>query len=117
MVIKKALHFIGDYIGVCINLDDANIEIFLNGKSLGIPFKNINVGENVAYFAGLSCSMLEKQKINLGQIPFKYEYPGYEPIDIPKSSYNGDFEISQMLFELLDTKVLKMLCKKDFNKR
>ena len=78
----------GDVLGVCLDLDNRTIEYFLNGKSMGIGDKNILVGENVAYFPAASMSRGQACVFNFGQIPFKYEYKGYQSFDTPLSKIN-----------------------------
>ena len=88
----------GDVLGVCLDLDNRTIEYFLNGKSMGIGDKNILVGENVAYFPAASMSRGQACVFNFGQIPFKYEYKGYQSFDTPLSKIN---EIDSIISELL----------------
>ena len=91
-------------------------EFFINGESQGIAFYNINFGENICYFPGISISNKEKLRVNFGQHKFKYNYKDYKPIDIPLSTINGNFEITQQLLNILEYKVLKILSIKDFDK-
>ena len=77
-------------------------QFFQNGESLGIAKNNIEGGEGIAYFPGLSFSSHEKCAFNFGAFPFVYSYPGYEPIDIPKSQYNGSFEVTSSLLQILN---------------
>ena len=100
----------GDIIGVCIDLDNKHLEYFQNGESLGKFTKNIENGHGVAYFPGISFSDYEKCSFNFGACPLVYSYPGYEPIDIPKSQYNGSFEVtSSLLYCLNHSKLLDFL--------
>ena len=92
----------GDIIGVCIDLDNKHIEYYQNGEKLGIVKKDIEAGSGIAYFPGLSFSDYEKCSFNFGAYPFVYSYPGYEPIDIPKSQYNGSFEVTSQLLQCLN---------------
>ena len=94
----------GDIIGVCIDLDNNQVEYFQNGESLGAAIKNIEGGKGkaVGYFPGLSFSNYEKCAFNFGAFPFTYSYPGYEPLDIPKSQYNGSFEVTSSLLQCLN---------------
>ena len=94
----------GDIIGVCIDLDKNHVEYFQNGESLGVAIKNIEGGKGkaVGYFPGLSFSNYEKCAFNFGAFPFIYSYPGYEPLDIPKSQYNGSFEVTSSLLQCLN---------------
>jgi len=92
---------LGDIIGVCIDLDNKLIEYYQNGEKLGILEKIVEKEPGVAYFPGISFSDYEKCYFNFGQCPFIYCYPGYEPIDKPKSQYNGSFEITSSLLQCL----------------
>ena len=94
----------GDIIGVCLNLDEQYVEFYQNGKKLGVALKDIEVGlgNGIAYFPGASISEFEKCFFNFGAFPFVYNYPGYEPIDIPKSQYNGSFEITSSLLQCIN---------------
>merc|ERR1712154_355321 len=38
-----------DVIGVQLNLKDKNIEFFCNGKSQGVAYNNIGIGEDISY--------------------------------------------------------------------
>ncbi len=91
----------GDIIGCGIDLDKKQMEFFLNGKSLGIAFNNIPVGENIAYFPGISVSDGERCSFNFGSdSPFHYSYPGYESFDLPISILNGTYEITEGILNL-----------------
>ena len=94
----------GDIIGVCLNLDEQYVEFYQNGKKLGVALKDIEVGlgHGIAYFPGASISEFEKCFFNFGAFPFVYNYPGYEPIDIPKSQYNGSFEVTSSLLQCIN---------------
>ena len=104
---------IGDILGVGIDLVNQTIEYFLNGVSMGIAFKNLPVGENIAYFPGISFSLYEKCTFNFGKAPFHYNYSGYESIDIPNCMFNGSVEITAELLDLLKNSLLKTLSCKD----
>ena len=94
----------GDIIGVCLDLEQRKVEFYQNGKKLGVGLKDIEAGMNrgIAYFPGLSFSSHEKCAFNFGAYPFVYSYPGYEPIDIPKSQYSGSFEVTSSLLQCLN---------------
>ena len=93
----------GDIIGVCLDLEKKQVEYYQNGKKIGVGLKNIEAGikEGIAYFPGLSFSSHEKCAFNFGAYPLIYNYPGYEPIDIPKSQYSGSFEVTSSLLQCL----------------
>ena len=107
---------IGDVIGVCINLHDRIIEFYHNGIHLGVAFENIPVGENIAYFPAASFSKSEKVVYNFGSTLMAYKYPGYEPIDIPRSIYQNTYEITADLIDVLNTHTLKVLSRKEILK-
>ena len=94
----------GDIIGVCLDLEQKQVEFFQNGKKLGVGLKDLEVGMNrgIAYFPGVSFSGHEKCAFNFGAFPFIYSYPGYEPIDLPKSQYSGSFEVTSSLLQCLN---------------
>ena len=94
----------GDIIGICLDLERKQVEFYQNGKKLGIGVKNIEtgMGRGIAYFPGASISCHEKCAFNFGAYPMIYNYPGYEPIDIPKSQYSGSFEVTSSLLQCLN---------------
>jgi hypothetical protein len=100
---------IGDIIGIAIDLDARQIEYFRNGKSLGIALTDIPIGQNIAYFPGISLSSGERVIFNFGKSPFSYSYLGYEPIDIADCMYNGSVEITAECISILKTFLLKVL--------
>ena len=100
----------GDIIGVCIDLDNKHLEYFQNGEKLGKITNNVENGSGVAYFPAISFSDYEKCFFNFGACPLVYSYLGYEPIDIPKSQYNGSFEVTSSLLQCLNhSKLLDFL--------
>ena len=93
-----------------------------------MALKNIEYGEGhaIGYFPGLSFSNYEKCAFNFGAFPFIYSYPGYEPIDIPKSQYNGSFEVTSSLlqclnqcnlFDILDDEYIDIYLRKLLNQK
>lgn len=105
----------GDIIGVCIDLLEKKIEYFRNGISLGVAFTNIAVGENIAYFPALSLSNEEELTFNFGKLPFHYEYPGYEPFDLPDCIYSNSLQVTNDLLVILKSHILKLLQINDIN--
>ena len=99
----------GDVVGVCIDLDKKNIEYFLNGISLGIAFFNIQKGENIAYFPAISLQRGEAVIFNFGQMPFKYEYKGYQSFDTPISKINKINVIISDLLNIWGKNILPLL--------
>lgn len=106
---------IGDVIGCCIDLDEKYIEYFLNGVSLGIAFGDIPVGENIAYFPGVSLSEAEIVTLNFGYSGLQHSYPGYQPFAIPSSAFNGVNNITAQILQLLDTQLLRVIGDKNTN--
>ena len=96
-------------------MNERNIEYFRNGVSLGIAFNNILVGENIAYFPGISMSSEEEIVFNFGKLPFQYQYPGYEPFDLSDCTYTNSIEITIELITLLKNHVLKLIQLNDIN--
>ena len=105
----------GDIIGICIDLDNNHLEYFQNGESLGIITKNIETGPGLAYFPAISFSEYEKCSFNFGSCPLIYNYPGYEPMDIPKSQYNGSFEVTSLILQSLNQSNLLDFLDSNFN--
>ena len=91
----------GDIIGVCLDLDNNKIEYYQNGEKLGIVPITIENGSGIAYFPAISISEFEKCFFNFGATTLVYNYEGYEPMDIPKSQYNGSFEVTSMILQSL----------------
>ena len=89
----------GDIIGVCLDLDNNKIEYYQNGEKLGIVPINIEQGMGTAYFPAISLSEYEKCFFNFGATTLVYNYEGYEPMDIPKSQYNGSFEVTSLILQ------------------
>jgi Kip1 ubiquitination-promoting complex protein 1 len=60
----------GDVIGTMINFKTKEVHFWRNGKHLGVAFRNIKVGPNMAYAPGISLSKGQRAKFNFGQRPF-----------------------------------------------
>ena len=105
----------GDIIGVCLNLDENKIEYYQNGEKLGVVQIEIEHGPGVAYFPAVSLSENEKCFFNFGSTTLVYNYEGYEPMDIPKSQYNGSFEVTSLLLQSLSHSNLLSFLNKDTN--
>ena len=54
-----------------IEFQKKEISFYRNDKSLGIAFKNIKIGPNMAYFPAISLSEGERVLFNFGFLPFK----------------------------------------------
>ena len=100
---------VGDYIGCCIDLDNKVVEFFLNGKSLGIAYKDVLIGKNIAYFPGVSLRKKEQLRINFGTSKFKYEYPGYQSLDLSLGEISGDVEITKNLSSFLEINIIPLI--------
>lgn len=100
---------------MCIDLNEKKIEYYRNGVPLGIAFTNIPVGENIAYFPGISMSIEEEIVFNFGKLPFQYQYPGYDPMDLPDCLYTNSLEVTSELILLLKNHILKLIQIKDIN--
>lgn len=65
---------IGDVIGTMIDLDTREISFYRNDKCLGVAFKNIKIGPNMAYFPAIYMSEGSRVNFNFGLKPFKYRH-------------------------------------------
>lgn len=66
----------GDVIGTMIDLKAREISFFRNDVPLGVAFKQIKIGPNMAYFPAISLSDGEQVVFNFGDSsPFKYRVP------------------------------------------
>jgi Kip1 ubiquitination-promoting complex protein 1 len=61
----------GDTIGSLIDFEKKEISFYRNNKFLGVAFKNIKTGPNMAYFPALSMGNGERVVFNFGLKPFK----------------------------------------------
>jgi len=62
----------GDVIGTLLDLDKREISFFRNEESLGVAFKNVKIGPNMAYFPAVSLSQGQRVVFNFGATgPFK----------------------------------------------
>lgn len=61
----------GDIIGTLIDFEKKEIKFWRNDKCLGVAFKNIKVGPNMAYFPAISLATGERVQFNFGRKPFK----------------------------------------------
>lgn len=60
-------------------------------------------------------SIEEEIVFNFGKLPFQYQYPGYEPIDLPDCLYTNSLEITSELLILLKNHILKLIQLNDIN--
>eukprot|EP00201_Polytomella_parva_P012003 CAMPEP_0175060358 /NCGR_PEP_ID=MMETSP0052_2-20121109/12966_1 /TAXON_ID=51329 ORGANISM="Polytomella parva, Strain SAG 63-3" /NCGR_SAMPLE_ID=MMETSP0052_2 /ASSEMBLY_ACC=CAM_ASM_000194 /LENGTH=854 /DNA_ID=CAMNT_0016326055 /DNA_START=57 /DNA_END=2617 /DNA_ORIENTATION=- len=75
----------GDIITCCLDLENATLSYFQNGKSLGIAYDNLPVigvrdEKSAAYCPGVSVGVNEKCSINFGSIPFRYPVEGFRAV-------------------------------------
>ena len=82
---------------------------------MGIAPINIERGKGVAYFPAVSLGEFQKCCFNFGATNLVYNYPGYEPMDIPKSQYNGSLEITSALLQSLNHSNLLEFLNKETN--
>ena len=54
-----------------IDFDRREISFWRNDKALGVAFKNIKIGPNMAYFPAISFTSGERAVFNFGRKPFK----------------------------------------------
>ena len=106
---------VGDIIGVCLDLNENKVEYYQNGEKLGIVPINIEHGIGTAYFPAISFSEYEKCFFNFGATTLVYNYEGYEPMDIPKSQYNGSFEVTSLILQSLSHSNLLEFLNKETN--
>jgi hypothetical protein len=62
---------VGDVIGTLIDFEKREISFWRNDKCMGVAFKNIKVGPNMAYFPAISFSAGERVIFNFGLRPFR----------------------------------------------
>jgi Kip1 ubiquitination-promoting complex protein 1 len=63
---------VGDVIGTLIDFNMKEITFYRNDKSLGVAFKNIKIGPNMAYFPAIFMSENQQVEFNFGLRPFFY---------------------------------------------
>lgn len=74
----------GDVIGVCLDLDKAEISFVKNGINLGVAFQNVRRwGKGLAYWPAFSVSHGECCHVNFGGRPLLYPQPGFQPMQAP----------------------------------
>ncbi len=61
----------GDIIGTMIDLEFGDIQYWCNDKPLGIAFRNVPKGPNIAYFPAISLQKGERAIFNFGQRPLQ----------------------------------------------
>ncbi len=78
----------GDVIGCCFDADEKRIEFFRNGRSMGVAFDEVVLGNGCAYFPAASLSFGERSTFNFGNQPFFYPIDGYAPLQHAPWSLN-----------------------------
>ncbi|XP_076313486.1 E3 ubiquitin-protein ligase RNF123-like isoform X1 [Tachypleus tridentatus] len=71
---------LGDIIGCVIDLDNGKMAFYRNGVSLGEAFNCVRMGPGFAYFPAVSLAFSENLIANFGARPFRYQVPGYQPL-------------------------------------
>jgi len=64
---------VGDVIGTLIDLTAKEISFYRNDKDLGVAFKGIKTGPNMAYFPAIFMSEGTQAIFNFGQRPFRHQ--------------------------------------------
>ena len=80
---------IGDVIGFGIDLDVGTIEIFRNGRSLGVALSCVRSGPGLAYFPSISLAYGERVRINFGATPLSFPQPTYLPVQVGMALSTG----------------------------
>ncbi|KAF9954523.1 RING finger and SPRY domain-containing protein 1 [Mortierella alpina] len=66
----------GDVLGFYLDIDNAHMECFINGKSLGVisPFlkDHFSIQATVGYYPAFSFTSFQQATVNFGATPFKY---------------------------------------------
>jgi len=60
----------GDVIGTLLDLERREVTFWRNHKTLGVAFRDIKIGPNMAYFPAISMQSGERAQFNFGQRPF-----------------------------------------------
>jgi Kip1 ubiquitination-promoting complex protein 1 len=63
---------VGDVIGSLLDLNTKEITFYRNDKDLGVAFKGIKTGPNMAYFPAMFMSEGTQAILNFGQRPFRH---------------------------------------------
>ncbi|KAF9896818.1 RING finger and SPRY domain-containing protein 1, partial [Lobosporangium transversale] len=83
----------GDIVGVYLDVDNAIMEVFLNGKALGpvtpLDIDHFNIQANSGFYPAFSCTSFQQATVNFGATPFKY------PPALPWRNLNDYGKISQ----------------------
>lgn len=70
----------GDVFGICLDMDNGQIEYYRNGMSLGVAFNDVRRGPGIALFPAMSLAFDESVMVNLGGSPFRHPIDSYKPL-------------------------------------
>ena len=73
---------VGDVVGFGLDLDAGTIEIFRNGRSLGVALSCVRAGPGCAYFPAVSLSYGERIRLNFGSTPLLFPQSTYLPVQV-----------------------------------
>lgn len=91
----------GDVIGTLLDLEHGEISYWRNKKFLGVAFRNVPKGQNIAYYPALSLSKGERAIMNFGLRPFSARLPGVCAINEPNCLVHNYAETSEFLCQKL----------------
>ena len=91
----------GDVIGTLIDFEKKEISFWRNDKPLGVAFRNIHVGPNMAYFPSISLALNEHVIFNFGaKKPFKVkQFQSYCSIQEPDCFIHNYYSTAYNLVE------------------
>jgi hypothetical protein len=91
----------GDIIGSLLDLERGEIHYFRNKKYLGIAYKNVPKGQNIAYFPAVSMHKHERVIFNFGYRPFCKKVPGVCAVNEPHSLVHNYAAVADFLCQKL----------------
>lgn len=85
----------GDVIGTLLDLNACEISYWRNNKFMGVAFKNVPVGPNLAYFPAVSMSRGERVIFNFGLRPFLNQSFPFQPCALNEPNCKiSNYEVS-----------------------
>nr|XP_039260454.1 E3 ubiquitin-protein ligase RNF123-like isoform X1 [Styela clava] len=96
-----------DVVTCLLDLDNRTASFCLNGKNLGVAFRDIPIGPGIAYFPAFSVAYKEVLQINFGAHVMKHHTPGYLPIQSPPDSLGNASTLVRSLSTLINVKTEK----------
>lgn len=72
----------GDVFGVCLDMDEGQIEYYRNGISLGVAFDDVARGAGIALFPAASLAFDDSLTANFGGSPFRHPVEGFQPLQM-----------------------------------